>query len=72
MKSLSEITEEQVEELIGRKVSIKFKSLSKSRIGYLIDVYQSNDSQCFLVLELGFNKFEDRAISRIEKLSIIK
>ena len=72
MKSSPEITKEQIEKLIGKKVSIKFKSLTKSRIGYLIDVYQSKDSQCFLVLELGFNKFEDRSISRIEKLSIIK
>ena len=72
MKTYSEITKEQVEKLIGKKVSIKFKSLANSRIGYLIDVYQSKNSQHFLVLELGFNKFEDRNISRIEKLSIIK
>ena len=72
MENHSEITREQVEKLIGRKVSVKFKSLSKPRIGYLIDVYQSKNSQNFLVLELGFNKFEDRNISRIEKLSVIK
>lgn len=72
MGNRSEMTKEQVEKLIGKRVSVKFKSLSKSRVGYLIDVYQSENSQNFLVLELGFNKYEDRNISRIEKISVIK
>lgn len=60
---------EKAEELIGKKVRVQFHSIKNERVGYLIDVY--NPKNPFIVLELGFEKYEDRKLSQVKSYQIV-
>lgn len=67
--SIAKLSLEDAEKLIGKKVKIKFESLQKERIGYLIDVY--NPENPFVVLEIDYGKFEDRELSKVTSCKVV-
>lgn len=67
--SVAKLSLEDAEKLIGKKVKMKFESLQKARIGYLIDVY--NPENPFVVIEIGYGKFEDRELSKVTSYKVV-
>lgn len=68
-KEKKELSLEDAELLLGKKLEVKFNSTKRPRKGYLIDIY--NSGQPFIVLEIGNQVFEDRKLSNVESYKVI-
>lgn len=60
---------DEAEKLIGKKIMIELSPTGTKRIGYVIDVY--NENKPFIVLEIGFKKYEDRKLSKIKSYKVL-
>lgn len=60
---------DNAEKLIGKKVMLELSPTGVKRTGYVIDVY--NKKKPFIVLEVGFKRYEDRKLSKVKNYKIL-